>query len=163
MDSKATLDSLASELGTPFEGQLFEGDDKKKQMKKMTEKAKLNDYVYGGSGPIPGESISDELDAITNVDKSEAMDSMIMQSAMLKAKAEAEEQQKNKKMTPEERKKYRQQVVDYLMYQQEEQYFMQHKYIMDGKTKRRLRSKIERDFDKGRIRPKKSGHGSLND
>ena len=116
MDSKSTLDSLASELGTPFEGQLFEGDDKKKQMKKMTEKAKLNDYVYGGSGPIPGESISDELDAITNVDKSEAMDSMIMQSAMLKAKAEAEEQQKSKKMTPEERKKYRQQVVDYLMY-----------------------------------------------
>ena len=37
-----------------------------------------------------------------------------------------------------------------MMYQQEEAYFTQNHYIMDGKTKRRVRKMIERNYDKGR-------------
>ena len=52
--------------------------------------------------------------------------------------------------------------VDYMMYQQEEAYFTQNHYIMDGRTKRRVRKMIERNYDKGRYGSLYSGK-SLND
>ena len=38
-----------------------------------------------------------------------------------------------------------------MLYQQGELYYQQHHYIMDGRTKRKIRKRIERDYDKGRF------------
>lgn len=157
------MDNLAREFGEPVtEKDVLIENLTKKDIEKMTNEAdkKLNNYVYGGGGPTPGESISEELDRITDVKKEDAINSLVMQSAMMKAEQERQEAEK-KPMTAEERAEHKKQVVDYLMYQAEEQYFVQHKFVMDGRTKRRTRAKISRDYDKGKYRPKKGK--SLND
>ena len=95
------------------------------------------------------------MDEAKNITKESAINSMLAQSAIYKAQKEAAEQQNQpKKLTKEEREARKKQVVDYLMYQQEEAYFVQHHYIMDGRTKRRVRAMISRNYDKGKYKPK---------
>ena len=48
------------------------------------------------------------------------------------------------------------QIVAYILQQQEEAYYLEHHYIMDGRTRRAVRSMIEKDYDKGKYRPSKS-------
>ena len=40
--------------------------------------------------------------------------------------------------------------MESMMYQQGEAYYQKHHYIMDGKSKRKLRKRLEREFNKGK-------------
>ena len=85
---------------------------------------------------------------MTSVDEDKAVNKMLSEAAILKMKKEQEAEKRV--LTKEQRMVQRKQVCDYLMYQQEEAYFKQNHFIMDGKTKRRVRKMIERNYDKGR-------------
>ena len=155
------LDSLVTEVGT-----LVTENEKATDISEaildslVEEKPKTNEYAYGSGGPIPGEEIGNAFDVIKDVPKESAIDSMVMQAAILKAQKEAAEQKQ--KMTPEERARKREEDIEYILYKAQEQYFIDHKYIMDGRTKRRTRAKIARDYDKGKYR-QKPNKKSLND
>ena len=146
------LDSLVSEVGTPVteneKATAISGD----VIDTLVEEPKkaVNEYAYGSGGPIPGESV--DFDVIKDVPRESAIDSMVMQAAILKAQKEAAEQKP--KMSPEERARKREEDIEYILYKAQEQYFIDHKYIMDGRTKRRTKAKISRDYDKGRYRPR---------
>ena len=91
------------------------------------------------------------LSGLEDINEQTALDSLIIKSAMIKAEKEkAEEDRQRKKLTKKDREAVKKQFVDSLMYQQEEDYYQKHHYVMDGKTKRGTRKRIERDFDKGR-------------
>ena len=161
------LDSLVSEVGT-----LVTENDKTTEIPQenisqvldsivedTAPKPKVNEYAYGAAGPIPGETIPEQFDAIKDVPKDGAIDSMVMQAAILKAQKEAAEE---KKLSVEEKARKREEAIEYILYKAQEQYFIDHKYIMDGKTKRRTRAKIARDYDKGKYR-ERPNKKSLND
>lgn len=154
------LDSLVSEVGTPVtenEKATAISEDVIDTLVEEPKKA-VNEYAYGSGGPIPGESV--DFDVIKDVPRESAIDSMVMQAAILKAQKEAAEQKP--KMSPEERARKREEDIEYILYKAQEQYFIDHKYIMDGRTKRRTRAKIARDYDKGKYR-QKPNKKSLND
>lgn len=156
------LDSLVTEVGTPVTENEKTTNISQEMIDSVVEenKPKTNEYAYGSGGPIPGEALGEEFDAIKDVPKETAVDSMIMQAAILKAQKEAANQQP--RMTPEERARKREEDIEYILYKAQEQYFIDHKYIMDGRTKRRTRAKITRDYDKGKYR-QKPNKKSLND
>lgn len=153
-----SLDNFIVENGTEVKD--IEMIDKEKVEEKLNTKIKL---AYGDSGPIPGESINNKLDnALNDINKDSALDSLIIKSAMVKAEKE-KEAAKPKKLTKAEREKHRERFIESLMYQQGEEYFQKHHYIMDGRTKRRVRKKIENDFNKGRYdKYLIPGHSNLN-
>ena len=157
-DTRQILDSLAQTDGEELKNEEYvsvEGSTAKETVDKASQQ--LNSHPYGESGPMPGDRIGVEkyMDEAKNITKESAINSMLAQSAIYKAQREAAEQQNQpKKLTKEEREARKKQVVDYLMYQQEEAYFLQHHYIMDGKTKRRVRAMISRNYDKGKYKPK---------
>lgn len=157
-------DTLAQECGevvsTDETVQTVSGDDLNNELKKV-DKA-TNHYAYGDTGPVPGDSISSFLDNTTEVKKDDAVQNMIRESALLKAQQEAEDEKKSRTLTKEEKAQRKKQLVEYLLYQQEEAYFAQNHYIMDGKTKRRTRKIIERNYDKGKYGDMNST-ASLND
>lgn len=117
--------------------------------------------LYGDDTPIPGKNVVNKINGIESINKETALDSLIAKSALIKAKNEAQiEKKKLTKKTREEKKK---QFIESMMYQQEEEYYQKHHYVMDGKTKRSVRKRIERDFDKGRYdRYLIDNHKSLN-
>ena len=153
-------DSLATECGEAVNETVktVTGNEVMQELKKVDKT--VNSYAYGSSGPIPGDTIESYLDDVANVNKEDAISNLVAQSALLKAKSETE--QNKSVLTKEEKARQKKQFVDYMMYQQEEAYFTQNHYIMDGKTKRRIRKMIERNYDKGRYGSLYSGK-SLND
>ena len=161
------LDSLAGEVGTPVteneKPSAISGENISEVLDSIVEDVpqpvRTNDYAYGSGGPIPGEAMTDQFDAIKDVPRDSAIDSMVMQAAILKAQNEAAEQ---KMLTAEERARKRAEAIEYILYKAQEQYFIDHKYVMDGRTKRRTRAKIARDYDKGRYRERPAVK-SLND
>lgn len=152
-----SLDNFIVENGTEVNN--IQMIDKEKVADRLNNTIKL---AYGDSGPIPGESINNKLDnALSDINKESALDSLIVKSAMVKAEKEA--LAKPKKLTKAEREKHRERFIESLMYQQGEEYFQKHHYIMDGRTKRRVRKKIENDFNKGRYdKYLIPGHSNLN-
>jgi len=151
---KALLDKLAKEAGKEMKKEevaVKEGLDLKEfadaQLKVTHEVPAL---AYGSDSPVPGENITDQFEQLRDVDNDGAADKLITQNALVKARNE-----NTTTLTPEERKLKRQQTVDQLMYQAEEAYFLEHRYVMDGRTKRRTRAMIERNYDKGRYQPRK--------
>ena len=160
------LDSLVSEIGTPVTENEKASDISEENISEVldsivedTPAHKKNTYAYGDGGPIPGEALGNQFDAIKDVPRESAIDSMVMQAAILKAQKESAEQ---KKLSAEEKARKRAEAIEFILYKAEEQYFIDHKYIMDGKTKRRTRAKIARDYDKGKYR-EKPNKKSLND
>jgi hypothetical protein len=158
---KALLDKLAKEAGKEMKKEevaVKEGLDLKEfadaQLKVVRD---IPEFAYSDSaGPIPGENITEQFEQLRDVDKDSAADRLIAQNALVKARNE-----NAATLTPEERMLKRQQIVDQLMYQAEEAYFLEHRFVMDGRTKRRTRAMIERNYDKGRYRPRTS-KSSLN-
>ena len=73
------------------------------------------------------------------------MNTLITQAAIAKAKSESDIREKTK-----QKHEQRTQFIESMMYQQGELYYQQHHYMMDGKTKRRVRRAIERAYDKGK-------------
>lgn len=104
--------------------------------------------LYGDDTPIPGKNVVNKINGIDSINKDSALDSLIAKSALIKAKNEAQDEKK--KLTKKTREAKKKQFVESMMYQQEEEYYQRHHYVMDGKTKRGVRKRIERDFDKGR-------------
>ena len=73
------------------------------------------------------------------------MNTLITHAAIAKAKSESDIREKAK-----QKYEQRKQFIESMMYQQGELYYQQHHYMMDGKTKRRVRKAIERAYDKGK-------------
>ena len=143
------LDKLAKEVGEEIKKEdvvTKEGEELSEFVNESLEKVReIPQLAYGGTdGPVPGENITDRLDALRNVDSEGAAERLIMQNALNKAKNENAHV-----LTPEEKKLKRQQTVQQILIQAEEAYYIEHHYIMDGKTRRRTRSMIERNYDKG--------------
>ena len=143
-----TLDELAVEIGTPVT------DEDMDNIKTYTEKEidqKLNEsanqyaYDYGTGTPIPGESVKNQIDSISKIDKKDAVNSMITQLAMMKANTEAEAEKKRQKKAD---------TVAQMMYLQEQEYYRQHHFMMSGSEKRRIRRIIEKKYDAGEFEPK---------
>lgn len=146
-------DSLATECGEVVKETVktVTGDGITQELKNANKA--VNTYAYGSSGPVPGDTIDTYLDDVANVKREDAINNLVAQSALLKAKAENE--QNKFVLSKEEKARRKKEFVEYMMYQQEEAYFTQNHYVMDGKTKRRVRKMIEKNYDKGK-------YGSLN-
>lgn len=118
---------------------------KKEEISKLMENETSFAYDTANT-PIPGEEvdykITEQLDAIN---KDSALNSLITAAAIAKA------QNEKSKLTPAQKAEQRKQFVEAMLYQQGELYYQQHHYIMDGRTKRKIRKRIERDYDKGRF------------
>lgn len=103
-------------------------------------------FAYDSNTPIPGEDVDYKINEQLNaINEKTALDSLINAAAI--AKANNEKQQ----LTPTQKAEMKKQFVESMMYQQGELYYQQHHYIMDGRTKRAVRKRIERDYDKGRF------------
>jgi len=143
-----SLDNFIMENGKEVTENNMQLLDKEQVEKKLNTPIKL---AYDNDTPIPGENINNKLDmSLSGINEATALDSLITKSAIIKAEKEKEQIVKTKKLTKAEREKYRKEFIDSLMYQQGENYYQANHYIMDGRTKRRVRKKIENDFDKGR-------------
>ena len=104
-------------------------------------------FAYdNGNTPIPGEEVDYKIkEQLDSINENTALDSLITAAAIAKA------QNEKPSLTPAQKAEKRKQFVESMMYQQGELYYQQHHYIMDGKTRRALRKRIERDYDKGRF------------
>ena len=139
-------DKLAQDCGEVVkenEIKTTEGDEVLEKINK-----RMNEFAYGGAELAPGESLDGFFSEMTSVDEDKAVNKMLSEAATLKMKKEQEAE--NRVLTKEQMMGQKKQVCDYLMYQQEQAYFTQNHYVMDGKTKRRVRKMIERNYDKGR-------------
>lgn len=143
--NNVSLDNYVINNGTEFN----ENDVKfvsKDKIKDMVN----NQFAYDDNSPIPGDNIDDKINnAVSSINKETALDSLITKAAIIKAKKEAESE---KTVSKEEKAAAKKQFIDAMMYQQGELYYQQHHYIMDGRTKRATRKRLERDYDKGRFK-----------
>lgn len=122
--------------------------------KALTRKTEINEemertasFAYdNGNTPIPGEDVDYKIkEQLNSINENTALDSLVTAAAIAKA------QNEKPLLTPAQKAEKRKQFIDAMMYQQGELYYQQHHYIMDGKTKRAVRKRIERDYDKGRF------------
>lgn len=122
--------------------------------KALTRKTEINEemertasFAYdNGNTPIPGEDVDYKIkEQLNSINENTALNSLVTAAAIAKA------QNEKPKLTPTQKAEQRKQFIDAMMYQQGELYYQQHHYIMDGKTKRAVRKRIERDYDKGRF------------
>lgn len=164
-DINKTLDSLCEEIGEKTDGTEVLVKPTDAEVDAAAEKLTRKNYVFAyddnGGVPVPGQNMDEQFDRISDVNKQDAMQSMINQAAILKAQKEKEEARKNQRLTPEERKKKVEDLTNYLFYQAQEQYYVQNHYIMDGRTKRATLAQIKRDIRKGRYKID-TNTGSLN-
>jgi hypothetical protein len=147
------LDSLAKDLGEVVKKEekdyvVLEGEQRDKYVDEsltgITEKPSL---AYSEGVPLPGADLTDMFNRVATVDESNAIDGVIAQNALKKVREEAEQE---RRQNAEERKRQREADIASIMYSAEEQYFLEHKHVMDGRTKRRTKKRIEHDYDKGR-------------
>lgn len=139
------LDDFIMQNGNEISSDMKILDNKEVDMK-FDDKFTLS---YGNDTPIPGENTINKINGLEDINEKTALDSLIIKSALIKAKKENEEKQ-TKKLTKKDREPLKKQFIDSMMYQQEEDYYQKHHYMMDGKTKRGTRKRLERLFDKGR-------------
>lgn len=145
------LDSLVQTYGEELMEKL-QVRDKKEILEK--DKMKLS---YADNGPIPGQTLESLLDnQLSGINENTALDSLITKSAAIKSKQEAAQ----RPLTLAEKEHAKKQFVDMMMYQQGEAFYEKYHYMMDGQTKRRIRHKIEKDYDKGKYNKKAT---NLND
>lgn len=104
-----------------------------------------NRFAYDTTSPIPGQN-TDIVTDIDNITEDTALDALVVKSAMAKARAE----KKENTITPAQMRAAKKQIVDMLMYNEGEAYYQKYHYIMDGKTKRKVRRMLEKNFDKGK-------------
>lgn len=156
------LNELAQQCGEKIEKKdyvVVDSGDAIEQIDVAANKANKFTYSDEQEVPLPGESIAPYLDNVKEINKEDAINSLVQQSALLKVQKEAEEREKSKKpapLTKEQKAAQKKQIVAYILQQQEEAYYLEHHYIMDGRTRRAVRSMIEKDYDKGKYRPSKS-------
>lgn len=159
-DSKKILDRLAQEEGEVVNKKnyvVLENDNATTAVK--TAAKKINEHPYGDGGPVPGDSVSKYMDNAKNITKDSAINNMINQAALYKAQKESEEAKKSeqsKPLTKKEKEAQRKEIIEYMLHQQEEAYFIQNHYIMDSRTKRRMKAIITHNYDKGMYRPRKN-------
>lgn len=107
-------------------------------------KENTNRFAYDTTSPIPGEN-TDIVTDIDNITEETALDSLVVKSAMAKARSE-----KQNTVTKEQIKAAKKQIVDMIMYNEGEAFYQKYHHVMDGATKRKTRRIIERNFDKGK-------------
>ena len=101
-------------------------------------------FAYNDNTPIPGQETHITTD-IDTINKDTALESLIIKSAIAKAK-----QEKEAKISKAERARIRKQVVDQMVYNDGEAFYTKYHYMMDGKMKRRCRRIHEKNFDNGK-------------
>lgn len=139
-----TLNNYITENGSVIDNETLN--------KMLLSKDKVQDriersYAYDdGNTVIPGTPIDNNLDKqVETLNEESGMNTLITQAAIAKAKSESDIREKTK-----QKHEQRKQFIESMMYQQGELYYQQHHYMMDGKTKRRVRKAIERAYDKGK-------------
>lgn len=139
------LDSLAEECGEVIgENEAPVIIDNKDVLNKAVDTT-VNKYAYDdGLMPMPGESVTASVTDKPS-DRETGVNTLIAQAAMLKLEKEKEDEKKSAAEMAERKKD----LIAQLMYQQEEMYFVEHKFRMTGKQKRTLRRIIEKKIDKG--------------
>ena len=100
--------------------------------------------AYDDNTPIPGENV--DLDnTIAEINENTALDNLITKSAIYKAQSE-----KNVLYNKQEESRIRKQIIDMILYNEGEAFYQKYHYTMDGKTKRRIRRTIEKNYDNGK-------------
>ena len=156
------LNEIAEQVGEKIEEKdyvVVDSGDAKEHIDIAASKANKFAYSDDQDVPLPGESIAPYLDNVKEINKEDAINSLVQQSALLKVQKEAEEREKAPKqfkLTKEQKVQQKKQIVAYILNQYEEAYYMEHHYIMDGRTRRATRAMIEKDYDKGKYRPSNS-------
>lgn len=123
--------------------ELIEKDGIEVTEKNYTENT--NRFAYDTTSPIPGQN-TDIVTDVDDINENTALDSLVIKSAMAKARAE----KKDNTITKEQMLAAKKQIVDMLMYNEGEAFYQKYHYMMDGKTKRKTRRIIEKNFDKGK-------------
>lgn len=100
-------------------------------------------FGYNNNVPIPGEKV--DFNNALNIDENTALDNLITKSAIYKAKAEKTAAEKK-----QEEMRIRKQIIDMMVYNEDEAYYQKYHHIMDGKTKRRVKRLIEKNYDAGK-------------
>jgi len=102
----------------------------------------------------PGKPIGDKIDFKASSSKEEGLEFLVEKTAKLKALRERDELNKRKKEqnSREEYEARKKEYIERMMYLQGEAFFTEHHYLMDGKTRRRLKRSLERQYDKGKFK-----------
>lgn len=107
---------------------------------------KTQSFAYDTNSPIPGETV-DYDDKITKgeIDETTALDDLITKSAIAKAANE------NKVINSiKEQQRIKAQIIDAIFYNEEQAFYQKHRHMMDGKTKRRVKRIIEKNYNAGK-------------
>lgn len=98
---------------------------------------------YNTDSPIPGQEVV--YNHTVDTDENIALNNLIIKSAMAKAHSEAEIAKSNA-----EEERIKKQIIDTMMYNEGEIYYQKYHYVMDGKTKRKLKRMIEKKYNEGK-------------
>lgn len=139
------LDDLVAKKGTPIDVNSIKYIDKK-----VIEETINNTFAYDDSNTIiPGKDVEYKInEQINSLNEQTGLDSIITQAALLKAKKEKEEHDKLNQNNIANQLGDKKHFVEQMLYQQGELYYQLHHYIMDGRTKRITRKRIEKAYDK---------------
>lgn len=161
-NTKELYDQLAVECGEPVNENSFKTVDPDVAEEQVKQTKIRKKFAYEDTETILPDAANTER-VIKNttqkpITKQEAVDNMLLKTAIMKVQTEKDEI--SKLVDKEEAERVKKDIVEQLLYQQEQAFYVERKHMMDGKTKRRIRKMIERDYDKGKYRPNKS---TLND
>lgn len=148
-------DQLAKECGEKVENTDYKTVSSEAANEQVNKTSFKTRYAYEDEETVlPDAANTDRVikDTVMKpVSKKEAIDNLLYQTALMKTQAEQDEI--NELVSKEEAQRLKKDIVEQLLYQQEQSYYGQYKHMMDGKTKRRVRKMIERDYDKGKYKP----------
>lgn len=136
-------DGLVEEIGVPVDENETVITDKDAIKEQIDNSNSTQRYAYGETGPIPGQSIEGHLNKISNITKETALSDLITKSAQIKA-------EKERKIREEAIRKER--TFEVFMQQQNDAWFKEHHYQLNGQQKRRLKKIFEKEWKKGRFR-----------
>lgn len=142
----SVLDKLVQEKGRVItDAELKNITVSDKRMEEITNNVNKS-FAYDDNMPIPGETV--EFDTNDNITKESALNSLYKSATALNAMKKLEaEKAKDKEKAAVTKKQF----VDAMLYQQGEMYYEQHHFMMDGATKRRIRKRIEKEYDEGKF------------
>lgn len=158
-DSKRELyNELAKECGVVIEKNSYSTIDSETASEQIDKIKVKKKFAYEDDTTIlpDSEYVNRQLDETLNkeISKEDAVENMLYKTAVLKARNESEDMKEL--LSKEEYEQQKKEIVNYLLYQQEQAYYSEYKFMMDGKTKRKIRKKLEREYDAGKYRPNKS-------
>jgi len=153
-------DELATECGEVVNEDEVKFIDKEIGEKKVDELITKGEnesvsFAYSSYDDLePGKPIGDKIDFKASSTREEGLEFLVEKTAKLKALKEKAEKEKQKKeqISKKEYEARKKEFIDSMMYMQGEAFFTEHHHVMDGKTKRRLRRTIERQYDKGKFK-----------